>query len=83
MRDKESVCVSGLGMVIRLIVYGNIFFQNNSNIRRGKFSTNLSPSGRIRQVQNTTSCHDSGTMNSNSIRISTVLGHAPYKYPPP
>jgi len=49
--------------------------------RRGKFSTNLSPSGRIRQVQNTTSCHNSGTMNLNSIRISTVRGHAPYKYP--
>ena len=51
-------------------------------IRRGKFSTNLSPSGRIRQVQNTTSCHNSGTMNSDSIRICTVRGHAPYKYPP-
>jgi len=50
--------------------------------RIGKFSTNLSLSGRIRQVQNTTSCHNSGTMNLNSIRISTVRGHAPYKYPP-
>ena len=50
--------------------------------RWGSFSTNLSPSGRIRQVQNTTSCHNSGTMNLNSIRISTVRGHAPYKYPP-
>jgi len=50
--------------------------------RRGKFSTNLSPSGRIRQVQNTTSCHNSVTMNLNSTRISTVRGHAPYKYPP-
>jgi len=50
--------------------------------RRGKFSTNLSLSGRIRQVQNTTCCRDSGTMNLNSIRISTVRGHAPYKYPP-
>ena len=50
--------------------------------RRGKFSTNLSPSGRIRQVQNTTYCHNSGTMNLNSIRIGTVRGHAPYKYPP-
>ena len=29
--------------------------------RSGKLSTNLSPSGRIRQVQNTTSCHNSGT----------------------
>ena len=29
--------------------------------RRDKFSTNLSPSGRIRQVQNTTSCHNSPT----------------------
>ena len=50
--------------------------------RGGKFSTNLSPSGRIRQVQNTTSCHNSGTTNLNSIVISTVRGHAPYKYPP-
>ena len=50
--------------------------------RRRKFSTNLSPSGRIGQVQNTTSCHNYGTMNVNSIRISTVRGHAPYKYPP-
>jgi len=49
---------------------------------RGNFSTNLSPSGRIRQVQNTTSCQNSGMMNLNSIRISTVRGHAPYKYPP-
>ena len=39
-------------------------------------------SGRIRKVQNTTSCHNSGTMNLNSIRISTVRGHAPYKYLP-
>jgi len=37
---------------------------------------------RIRRVQNTTSCHDFGTMNPNWIRISTVRGHAPYKYPP-
>jgi len=51
-------------------------------IRKGKSSTNLSPSGRIRQIQNTTSCDNSGTMNWNSIRISTVRGHAPYKYPP-
>jgi len=50
-------------------------------LRRGKFSTNLSPSGRIRQVQNTTRYHNSGRMNLNSIRISTVRGHAPYKYP--
>jgi len=50
--------------------------------RRGNFSTHLSPSGRIRQVQNTTSCHNSGTMILNSIRVSTVRGHAPYKYPP-
>jgi len=46
----------------------------------GKFSTDLSPSGRFRQVQNTTSCHDSGTIHLNSIRISTVRGHVPYKY---
>ena len=32
--------------------------------RRGKFSTNLGPFGRIRQVQNTTSCHIFGTINS-------------------
>jgi len=50
--------------------------------RGGKFSTNLSLSGRIRQVQNKTSCDNSGAMNFNSIRISTVSGHAPYKYPP-
>jgi len=48
----------------------------------GKFSTNLSPSGRIRQVQKTTNCHNSGTMNLNSIRICTVRVHAPYKCPP-
>jgi len=49
---------------------------------RRKFSTNLSLSGRIREVQNTTSCHHSGTMSLNPIRISTVRDHAPYKYPP-
>ena len=49
--------------------------------RREKNSSNLSPSGRIRQVQNTTSCHNFGTINLSSIRISTVRGHAPYKYP--
>jgi len=54
----------------------------NESFRRGKFSTNLSPSERIRQVQNTTSYHNSGTMNLNSIVISTVRGHAPNKYPP-
>jgi len=48
--------------------------------RRGKFSTNLSPSGRIRQVQNTTSYHNFCTMNLNWSRM--VRGHAPYKYPP-
>jgi len=45
--------------------------------RRGKFSTNLSPSGRIRQVQNTTSYHNFCTMNLNWSRM--VRGHAPYK----
>jgi len=40
------------------------------------------PSGRIRQVQYATSYHNFGTMNLNLIRISTVRGHAPYKYPP-
>jgi len=49
--------------------------------RSGKFSSNLSPSGRIWQVQNTTSCHNSGTMHLNSIRVFTVRGHARYKYP--
>ena len=53
-----------------------------SAYRRGKISRNLSPSGKTRQVQNTTSYHNSGTINLNSIRISTVRGHAPYKYPP-
>jgi len=43
-------------------------------IRRGKFSSNLSPFGRIRQVQNTTSCRKFGTINMNLLRISTVLG---------
>jgi len=38
------------------------------------FSPNLSPSGRIRQVQNTTSCPKFGTINTNIIRISTVPG---------
>ena len=56
--------------------------RGHDSFRMRKFSTNLRPSGRIRQVQNTTSCHNSGTMNLNSIRISTVRGHAPYKYPP-
>jgi len=50
--------------------------------RRGTFSSNLSPSGRIRQVQNTTSCHHFCTMDLNSSRIMMVHGHAPYKYPP-
>jgi len=36
----------------------------------------------LRQVQNTTSCHNSGTINLNSIGTSTVRGHTPYKYPP-
>jgi len=40
----------------------------------GKFSTHLSPFGRIRQVQHTTSCHNFGTINLNSIGISTVPG---------
>ena len=53
-----------------------------THIRRGKFSTNLSSSGRIRHVQNTTNHHNFCTMNLNSTRISTVRGHAPYKYPP-
>jgi len=57
-------------------------WRNESVIRRGKSSTNLSPSGRIEHLQNTTSFHNSGTMNLNSIRISTVRGHAPYKNPP-
>jgi len=64
----------------------HVFSQSSIQVsylrRKGKFSTNLSPSGRIRQVQNTISCHTSGTMNLNSIRLSTVRGHAPYKYPP-
>jgi len=48
--------------------------------RSRKFSTDLSPSRNIRQVQNTTSYQNSGTMNLNSIKISAVRGHAPYKY---
>ena len=55
---------------------------HHTSFRRGKFSTNLGPFGKIRQVQNTTSCHNSGTMKLNSIRISMVCGHAPYNYPP-
>ena len=51
-------------------------------IPQGKFSTNLSPFGRIRQVHNTTSYHDFCTMNLNQIRISMVRGHAQYKYSP-
>ena len=45
---------------------------------RGKFSTNLSPFGRIRQAQNTTGCHHFGTINWNSSGISTVPG-APWQ----
>jgi len=45
---------------------------HSTSIRRGKFPINLSPSGRIQQVENTTRCHNSGTMNLNSIGISTV-----------
>ena len=37
---------------------------------------------QLQQYQNTTSCHNSGTMNLNSTRISTARGHALYKYPP-
>jgi len=44
------------------------------HISPGNFFTNLSPFGRIQQVQNTTSCHIFGTINLNSIGISTVLG---------
>ena len=33
--------------------------------RRRKFTTNLSAYGRIRQVQNTKSCHDFDTINLN------------------
>jgi len=62
--------------------YYLICISGNSHICRGKFSTNLSPSRRIQQVKNTTSCHNSGTMNLNSIRISTARGNARYKYPP-
>jgi len=47
-------------------------------LRRGKFSTNLRPSGRIRQVRNMTGCHNFGTINLNSIGISTCQ-EAPYK----
>jgi len=54
----------------------------SSYTRRAKISTNLSSSRRMRQVQNTTSCHNSGTMNLHSIRIGTVRGYAPYKHPP-
>jgi len=46
------------------------------------FSSYFCPSARIRQAQNTTSFHNSGKMNLNSIGNSTVRGHAPFKYPP-
>jgi len=72
------------GVTVRLglekPVFHRDFFDVNNVLSGGKFSTNLSPSGRIRQVQNTTTCHNFGTMNLN--RISTVRVHAPYKYPP-
>jgi len=68
---------------IREHIYTHMYVCNiYTCIRRGKFPSNCCPSGRIRQVQNTTSCHTSGAMNLNSIRICTVRGHAPYKYPP-
>jgi len=44
----------------------------DSLLRSGIFSSNLCPFGRIRQVQNTTSCQDFGTINMNLIRISTM-----------
>ena len=52
---------------IHLHIY--IYMYIHIYIRRRKFSTNLSPSGRIRQVQNTTSCHNSGTMHLNSLEF--------------
>ena len=45
-------------------------------------SSYFSPSGKIQQVQNTTSFHNSGKMNLNSIGNCTVRGHTPFKYPP-
>jgi len=39
----------------------------------GKFSTNLSPFGRIRQVQSTTRCHNFGNINLPLMRINIVL----------
>jgi len=56
--------------------------KSRQSSHRGKFSQKFCPSGRIRHVQNTTSCHNSGTINWNSIRICTVRVHAPHKYPP-
>jgi len=40
---------------------------------RGKFTTNLSPNGRIRQVQNTTSCHNFDTINLNLNLVIKVI----------
>jgi len=45
-------------------------------IRRGKFTTNPSPYGRIRQVQNTYSCHHFDAINSKLNWIITALGSA-------
>jgi len=58
------------------------FVIDTSNDTCGKFSTKSIPSGRNQQVQNTTSCHNSGMINLNWTRISTVRSHATYKYPP-
>jgi len=37
----------------------------SKGIRKGNFTTNLSANGRMRQIQNTTSCHHFDTINSN------------------
>ena len=45
-------------------------------IRRGKFTTNPSPYGRIRQVQNTYSCHHFDAINSKLNWIIAAPGSA-------
>jgi len=49
----------------------------NLHVSVGKNSHKFESFRRIRQVQNTTGRYNSGTMNLNSNRISTVRGHAP------
>ena len=49
-----------MNIIIYMCVYMYLFSYSS-----GKFTTNLSPYWKIRQIQNTTSCRDFDTINSN------------------